>query len=132
MALMSLAQAAAATGLHKTTLLRAVRAGRITGTKDASGQWRVDPAELHRVFPAAPAAMRPDAFYQHSAPPRAAPQTRGRAFLAELEAALRDMTAQRDSWQQLAERLSRALNRGKGRKAKKRFRPRRQLMRNNG
>jgi excisionase family DNA binding protein len=53
---LSLAQAAAATGLHKTTILRAVRTGRITGTRDPLGQWRVEPTELHRVFPPAEAA----------------------------------------------------------------------------
>ena len=128
MALMSLAQAAVATGLHKTTLLRAVRAGRITGTKDAFGQWQVDKRELFRIYPpAAPAAVRTGASYAHRAPSTAAPlgKTHVRAFLAEqrlaaLEGALRDMTGERDAWRQQAERLSRALGRGEGRKAKKR------------
>src|SRR5262245_66573216 len=45
----SLGAAAAATGLNKTSILRAIKSGKILGTKDALGQWWVEPAELHRV-----------------------------------------------------------------------------------
>ena len=45
----SLGAAAAATGLNKTSILRAIKSGKISGTKDALGQWWVEPAELHRV-----------------------------------------------------------------------------------
>jgi hypothetical protein len=48
----TLAAAAAATGTNKTTILRAIKSGKITGTKNAHGQWYVEPAELHRVCPA--------------------------------------------------------------------------------
>ena len=47
-----LAAAAAATGLNKASILRAIKSGKISGTKDALGQWWVEPAELHRVLPA--------------------------------------------------------------------------------
>jgi hypothetical protein len=52
----SLAEAAAVTGLHKTSILRALKSGRISGTRDDVGRWSVEPVELHRVFP--PAARR--------------------------------------------------------------------------
>jgi hypothetical protein len=52
----SLAEAAAVTGLHKTSILRALKSGRISGTRDDMGRWSVEPVELHRVFP--PAARR--------------------------------------------------------------------------
>src|SRR5262245_65993708 len=45
----SLGAAAAATGLNKTSILRAIKSGKISGTKDALGQWWVGPAELQRV-----------------------------------------------------------------------------------
>ena len=45
----SLGAAAAATGLNKTTILRAIKSGKISDTKDVLGQWWVEPAELHRV-----------------------------------------------------------------------------------
>ena len=45
------AAAAAACGLNKSTVLRAIKAGKISGTKDEHGEWHVEPAELHRVYP---------------------------------------------------------------------------------
>jgi excisionase family DNA binding protein len=50
----TLATAAKATGLNKSTILRAIKSGQITGTKDQFGEWRVEPVELHRVHPAVP------------------------------------------------------------------------------
>jgi hypothetical protein len=46
----SLAEAAAATGMNKTSILRAIKSGKISGSKDEHGQWWVEPAELHRVY----------------------------------------------------------------------------------
>jgi hypothetical protein len=47
----SLSEAATACGLYKSTILRSIKAGRLIGTKDAFGQWRIEPAELDRVYP---------------------------------------------------------------------------------
>jgi hypothetical protein len=48
----TLGQSAKATGRSKATIHRAVQSGRISAAKDeATGQLRIDPAELHRVFP---------------------------------------------------------------------------------
>ena len=60
-----LAAAAAATGLNKASILRAIKSGKISGTKDALGQWWVEPAELHRVPKPARAHVRlvPDKIY---------------------------------------------------------------------
>jgi hypothetical protein len=46
----TVAAAAAATGPNKTTIVRAIKFGNITGTKDEHGQWHVDAAELHRGY----------------------------------------------------------------------------------
>lgn len=46
----SLGQAAKATGKSKSTILRALKDGKISGSKGENGQYRIDPAELHRVF----------------------------------------------------------------------------------
>src|SRR5215813_2136961 len=61
----SLGAAAAATGLNKTSILRAIKSGKISGTKDALGQWCVEPAELHRVPKPARRQVRlvPDKIY---------------------------------------------------------------------
>jgi len=47
----TLAEAVAACGIDKSTVRRAVRSGRISGTRDDLGVWHVEPVELHRVFP---------------------------------------------------------------------------------
>ena len=47
----TLGDAARATGLNKSTILRAIRSGKVSGTKDAHGQWCIEPCELHRVYP---------------------------------------------------------------------------------
>jgi len=37
--------------MSKTSILRSIKAGRISGTKDELGQWCIEPCELHRVYP---------------------------------------------------------------------------------
>ena len=55
----TLRQAASATGRERTTLLRAIQAGKLSATRDeASGSWLIEPAELHRVYPPAEADDR--------------------------------------------------------------------------
>jgi hypothetical protein len=48
----TLGEAARATGLNKTTVLKAIRRGVISATKDDHGQWDIQPSELYRVYPA--------------------------------------------------------------------------------
>ena len=48
--MLTLAEAAQKVGLHRSNLLRAIKAGRVSGTRDDSGAWRVDEAELVRVY----------------------------------------------------------------------------------
>jgi predicted site-specific integrase-resolvase len=45
----SLSQAATAIGMYRSTVLRAIKAGKISAIKDEHGQWQIEPAELHRV-----------------------------------------------------------------------------------
>jgi len=93
----SLAEAAQATGLNRSTILRAIKRGAISGTRDSAGAWSVEPVELHRVFP--PVAA--------SAEPTAAPQdAQTDALVADLRAQLADMRSQRDAWQEQAQRLA--------------------------
>jgi hypothetical protein len=47
----TLAAAATATGLSKTAILKAIKDGKIVGTKDELGQWHIEPAELHLLDP---------------------------------------------------------------------------------
>jgi ABC-type transporter Mla subunit MlaD len=46
-------EAAKAGRRDKTTLLRAIKAGKLSAVRDAAtGGWQIEPAELHRVYPA--------------------------------------------------------------------------------
>lgn len=47
----TLGTAAKATGRSKATILRAIRSGKVSAEKDANGAWKIDPSELHRVYP---------------------------------------------------------------------------------
>jgi hypothetical protein len=47
----TLAQAAAAVGRNRSTLLRGIKSGRISAARDElTGAWLIDPAELHRIY----------------------------------------------------------------------------------
>jgi hypothetical protein len=47
----TIATAAAAVGRNKNAILRAIKAGRISVATDENGEWQIDPAELHRIYP---------------------------------------------------------------------------------
>lgn len=57
----NLVEAGAAIGKSKSTVLRAIRRGILSATRDeATGGWLIDPAELHRVYPpVAPGSTEP-------------------------------------------------------------------------
>jgi hypothetical protein len=46
-----LSEAAAATGVNRSTIYRAWKAGRVSATRTETGQIEIEPAELFRVFP---------------------------------------------------------------------------------
>lgn len=109
----TLAEAAVACGLDKSTVRRAVRAGRISGTKDDLGVWHVEPAELHRVFP--PASRTDD---DTTATPLHAPSDAATDILVdELRAIIRagerreeDLRQERDRWRIAFENTQRLLS----------------------
>lgn len=56
----TLGQAAKAVGKNRTTILRALKAGKLSATHDeATGSWMIEPAELHRLYPPADAHASP-------------------------------------------------------------------------
>lgn len=48
----TLGQAARAVGMSKSSVLRSIKAGRISAGRDEFGQWSIEPVELHRIYPA--------------------------------------------------------------------------------
>jgi hypothetical protein len=86
----NLATAAMATGVNKSTILRSIKAGRISATKSETG-WSIEVAELHRVFPPLPTAATGEA----TAMPRDATID---ALVQVLRQQVEDMREERDRW----------------------------------
>jgi hypothetical protein len=105
----TLAEAATAAGVYKSTVLRAIKSGKISGAKNEMGEWVVEPVELHRVYPPVARSGAETSATQRYAPCDTEAGLRATMLeerVAELKVALVDMRAQRDSWQQVAERLT--------------------------
>lgn len=106
--ILSLGQAARLTGLGKTTLARAIKAGRLSATRGETGGYSIDAAELARVFPfPAPTAETGTA----TAPMVHHATTEGqvatlREMLAMLKGENTDLRHDRDQWREMAQRLA--------------------------
>jgi excisionase family DNA binding protein len=83
----TLKQAAEATGKTKTTILRAIKSGKISAIRhEVTNSWLIEPAELHRLYPQRSASeARSDAEYNHASQEKT----------VEIEL-LREMLAERD------------------------------------
>ena len=109
----SLQSAATACGVNRSTILRAIKSGRISATKDDVGAWVLEPVEVHRVYPlvavpeATPVAL----------PDRAPGDARADVLVDELRAmiasmrqdherAIGDLQRDRDEWRDQAKRLA--------------------------
>lgn len=54
----TLTEAAAAVGKNRTSILRAIKSGKLSAMRDpVSGDWRIEPAELFRLYPPVAHAM---------------------------------------------------------------------------
>ncbi|TJZ89330.1 DNA-binding protein [Paracoccus gahaiensis] len=60
----SISQAAKETGLSKSTISRAIKAGRISASKQDDGAYLIEPAELFRVYPRGVAQPSSDARHE--------------------------------------------------------------------
>jgi excisionase family DNA binding protein len=54
----SLQQAADVVDVNKSTVLRAIQAGKVPATRNKRDQWLIEPAELRRAYPPAAAGNR--------------------------------------------------------------------------
>ena len=98
MASFTLGTASQAAGTAKSTILRAIKAGRLSATRDDIGQWCIDPAELARVFPllAIPGATPEQ--------PRTAQDAMTDMLISQLQGVIADMRQDRDHWRTAFER----------------------------
>ena len=112
----TLGQAAKATGKQKSTILDAIKNGRLSASRDDKKQWQIDPAELFRVYPQ---AVQPNDTEHEETPPSASKNTLLEAkigFLereiarleqtaADLRADREDLRQDRDHWRRQATNL---------------------------
>ena len=115
----SLGQAAKAAGVSKSTISKALSTGRLSYVERDSAGYRIDPAELHRVFP--PKPMETDVnratvndHEPHANASRTGEETRllerelegVRALLDEKDRRISDLEADRNEWRKQAQVLA--------------------------
>ena len=91
---LTLNQAAREAGKSKSTLLEAIRGGRLSATKDGQGHYQIDPAELFRVWP--PTGRLPDSETATAPPPTTMETALLRQQVAFLERILLGVEDERD------------------------------------
>ena len=106
---LTLATAARLAGVDKSTLRRAVKAGKLSAVRDEHGVWRIEACEVERIYPLAlPEEQRtevsPEALPRHAAG-TAAPDAAVDALVEQLKAVIADLRTDRDHWRAQAERL---------------------------
>ncbi len=112
MSFLTLGLAAKATGKQKSTILDAIRAGRLSATRNDLQQWQIDPAELFRVYPAQHVIERQETPEQQTEHPASFVQMLEKEReerereRRQLESQIDDLKADRDRWQQQAERIT--------------------------
>jgi hypothetical protein len=109
----SLAEAGKLTGLHKVSILRAIRKGKISAEKDEHGEWRIQPAELFRIYPPLPEQRNGNGGEQQYAASLNGALDAEISALKQVNQILRDqlddMRGQRDKWEQAAQTALRQL-----------------------
>jgi hypothetical protein len=127
--MLSLGQAARLAQTSKTTLTRAIKAGRLSATRRDDGSYAIDRAELGRVYtlktetPDTPATVTATGDVVHQATPAETPRdpfevrlasvegelTGARQLIRFLEEQAEDLRRDRDGWRQQAETTQRLL-----------------------
>ena len=92
----NLTTAAAAAGINKTTVLRAIRGGRISAQRSETGEWHIEPAEFHRVYAPLPAG-------QPIGPVAEQRDAMADTLVAELRSVIADLRSDRDHWRNNAD-----------------------------
>ena len=103
--MITITEASDATRVSKSTILRSIKSGRISASRNDAGAFMIDPAELARVFPD---ASRRDSPANQDAAPEAADVALAR-LTAELDGERRlsaELREDRDQWRDQARRLA--------------------------
>ncbi len=105
-------------GKTRQAIIKAIRKGTLSAEKDAAGEWRIEPAELFRVYPAVPAVDSNEpatrlpndtAGLHRELEIRDEKITSLEQRLAALEVDKADLREDRDRWRAQAEQTTRLL-----------------------
>ncbi|MCX7340276.1 MAG: hypothetical protein NT037_07090 [Hyphomicrobiales bacterium] len=118
MATLSLGQAAKLANVGKTTLARAIKTGRLSADRQVDGSYRIDPAELSRVYELkaeTPATASATGHAVHHATPADTGALQAqigglREILRRADLAADELKADRDHWRKQAESPQRLLS----------------------
>lgn len=107
----TLGEAAKATGKSKPTISRAIKSGKISAVQNDDKSYKIDPAELHRVFPPLPSASNDTGTMKQSeTPPNDALLQQEiehlRSMLDQKDGQLDDLKEDRDHWRQQAGKVT--------------------------
>ena len=104
MTYLTLSRAAKECGRSKSALLDAIRAGRLSASRNDLQQWQIDPADLFRVYPPDRSENKKSEHDQ----PITDPEQNALllAKIAHLEKQLATAETDRDRWQQQSERIT--------------------------
>lgn len=96
--MISIAEAANRTKVSKSTLLRAIKNGKLSAVKNDNGGFEIDPSELHRVYPKSHDAAPTQQMAQHDASTD--------ALVRQMQIMIDQLKEDRDAWRDQAQRLA--------------------------
>ena len=99
-------QAAEATGKNIATITRAIKSGKISANKDASGAWRIDASELHRVYPLSTQNRHKGEMQRDARPPQEQSSSKKVALQEELALLRERVVAQTELLLEQSEQIS--------------------------
>ena len=106
--MITLGEAARLTGLGKTTVARAIKAGRLSATRTVTGSYEIDPAELARCYPVTTATEATDATVAATGPVET--QIAGLREIGDLlRRQLDEVREDRERWRSQAEAVQRLI-----------------------
>jgi excisionase family DNA binding protein len=113
MATLTLGQAARLAGRGKTTIARAIKAGHLTATRTPFGHYEIDRAELAKIYPLRSPEEDADATVvwtgtsvHHETQETALRASLAESRLADAQALIAELRADRDAWREQAQRLA--------------------------
>lgn len=109
----TLGEAAKATGKSKAAISKAIKSGRISASKQTDGVYKIDPSELHRVYPPVSVNSKPEPQDNAVVSTENALLVRelqirlevAEQRLAESDSRIADIKEERDRWRQQAQAL---------------------------